>query len=160
MKQHFIQWTGKEAQSTCFFPTIQSQFYLLIPAPSISLYPSCLWGPTHAGLIRLQDLFVFVGAIHYPGGWIFQDSVGVMLSFHFHLAITEVKGGKKGQMSKLKREEIKSLCAKQCPAMASTPKKVPVGLQGARWSKSVQQILLQASEDNLRSRFLFPKCLS
>lgn len=59
------------------------------------------WGPTHAGFIRLQDLFMFVGAVHYPGGWIFQDSIGVVLGLHFHLAVTEVKGGKKGQMSKL-----------------------------------------------------------
>lgn len=35
-----------------------------------------------------------------------------MLSFHFHLAVTEVKGGKKGQMSKLEREEIKMSHAK------------------------------------------------
>lgn len=55
---------------------------------------------------------MFVGAIHYPGGRIFQDSVGVMLSFHFHLAVTEAKGGKKGQMSKLEREEIKMTRAK------------------------------------------------
>lgn len=71
-----------------------------------------------------------------------------MLSLHFHLTVTVVKGEKKGQISKLKREEVKSLCAKQCPAMASTPEKVPVGLQGARWSKYVQQKLLQDSEDN------------
>lgn len=79
-----------------------------------------------------------------------------MLSLHFHLAVTEVKGGKEGQMSKLKREETKSLHAKQCPAMATTPQKVPVGLQGAKWSKSVQQKFLQASERQFMKQVSVP----
>lgn len=58
-----------------------------------------------------------------------------MLSLHFHLAVTEVKGRKKGQMPKLKKEEMKSLCAKQCSAMASTPKK---GASGTTGSQMVQ----------------------
>lgn len=52
-------------------------------------------GPTHAGLVRLEDLFMFVGAIHYPGGGVFKDSIGVMLSLHLHLTVTGVQKEKK-----------------------------------------------------------------
>lgn len=50
--------------------------------------PSSILNPTHAGVVCLKDLFMLVGAIHYPCSRILQDSVGIMLGLHLHLTVT------------------------------------------------------------------------